>query len=266
MPLSERKTSQIIEFLKSDKFAESYEAEREGRLVDPYQYSSLKYWLKLETWTIEEGIYLLSGLDPKTVEKHPLQQDISKFDDALPLDKHSSFQLDPTEMCGREEFPGSDVAFQSYLEAYEIKKEVLDRHRSNVSTLDHILSRSVNGLGEPATNTRFEVTFRPLQFMRWAKAIDFKIPWIDSPTAVGIVTQLQAARSEDQKPLSTRERDTLLVIIAVLCEEAGHDYNKHAKSAGAIQHKAAAMGISIGETTIEGHLKKIPDALRIRLK
>jgi hypothetical protein len=68
------------------------------------------------------------------------------------------------------------------------------------------------------------------------------------------------------KPLATRERDTLLTIIAALCKDAGHDYTKHAKAAGLIQSTAAQMGVSIGETTIEGHLKKIPDALATRMK
>mgnify|MGYP003340231686 CR=1 FL=1 len=31
-------------------------------------------------------------------------------------------------------------------------------------------------------------------------------------------------------------------------------------------HAAAKMGVSIGESTIESHLKKIPDALETRMK
>jgi hypothetical protein len=68
------------------------------------------------------------------------------------------------------------------------------------------------------------------------------------------------------KPLATRERDTLLTIIAALCKDAGYDYTKAAKTARLIQSTAAKMGGSIGETTIEGHLKKIPDALGTRIK
>ena len=68
------------------------------------------------------------------------------------------------------------------------------------------------------------------------------------------------------KPLATRERDTLLTIIAALCKDAGYDYTKHAKTAGLIHSTATIMGASIGETTIEGHLKKIPDALATRMK
>ena len=68
------------------------------------------------------------------------------------------------------------------------------------------------------------------------------------------------------KPLATRERETLLTIIAALCKEAKIAYDKPAKAAGLIQSTAATMGISIGETTIEGHLKRIPDALATRMK
>ncbi len=69
-----------------------------------------------------------------------------------------------------------------------------------------------------------------------------------------------------EKPLSTRERDTLLTIIAVLCKDAGYDYTKAAKTADLIHGMAAFMKITIGETTIENHLKKIPDALGTRIR
>ena len=69
-----------------------------------------------------------------------------------------------------------------------------------------------------------------------------------------------------EKPMTTRERNTLLTIIAALCKDTGYDYLKAAKTAGLIQSTAARMGVSIGETTIEGHLKKIPHALETRMK
>lgn len=69
-----------------------------------------------------------------------------------------------------------------------------------------------------------------------------------------------------EKPIGTRERDTLLTIIAVACREAKLDYSKPSKTAALIQDSAAKLGIAIGETTVEGHLKKIPEALRARMK
>ena len=64
-----------------------------------------------------------------------------------------------------------------------------------------------------------------------------------------------------EKPLNSRERDTLLTIIALVCKEAKLDYTKAAKTAGMIRSTADSMGVSIGESTIEGHLKLIPEAL-----
>lgn len=71
---------------------------------------------------------------------------------------------------------------------------------------------------------------------------------------------------ESEKPLSTKERNTLLCIIAALCKEAKLPYDKPSKAAGMIVSTAAQMGLSLGETTVEGHLKKIPDALASRMK
>jgi hypothetical protein len=73
-------------------------------------------------------------------------------------------------------------------------------------------------------------------------------------------------KPQGDKPLGNRERDTLLSIIAALCKEAKLDYEKPAKTAGLIQSTAAGMGISIGETTIENHLKRIPNALATRTR
>ena len=75
-----------------------------------------------------------------------------------------------------------------------------------------------------------------------------------------------AAKLESDQPLGTKERNTLLIIIAALCNEAKMDCAKPAKTAALIADTAAKMGLSIGESTIEGHLKKIPDALETRMK
>ena len=85
--------------------------------------------------------------------------------------------------------------------------------------------------------------------------------WFDES---GVTQKTTSASGE--KPLSTNERNTLLVMIAALCRDAKIDYLKPAQAAGKILHTAAVMGLQIGETTIETHLKKIPDALEARMK
>jgi uncharacterized protein YwlG (UPF0340 family) len=84
------------------------------------------------------------------------------------------------------------------------------------------------------------------------------------------IDRIQKIRSTSilsiDKPMATIERNSLLTIIAALCKEAEIPYDKPAKAAGMIESTAATMGISIGQTTIEEHLKKIPNALRTRMK
>lgn len=68
------------------------------------------------------------------------------------------------------------------------------------------------------------------------------------------------------KPLRATERNALLSIIAVLCADSGFDTERAAKTAAIIKNRADFAGIDLGETTVENHLKKIPDAITRRLR
>ena len=66
------------------------------------------------------------------------------------------------------------------------------------------------------------------------------------------------------KPLERRERTTLLVIIAGLAKLAKLDLTKASSAATAIEHQTALMGARVAARTIEGHLKRIGEALDSR--
>jgi hypothetical protein len=68
----------------------------------------------------------------------------------------------------------------------------------------------------------------------------------------------------EQRPLGTRERNTLLALIGVLCSEAKIDVRKPAAAAATIKRAAELMNVSIGESTIEEHLKRVRDGLDAR--
>jgi len=90
-----------------------------------------------------------------------------------------------------------------------------------------------------------------------------------TPGAAATSTRTMSAASPEAsegKALGTRERNTLLTIIVALCNKAKIDHRKPAKAAMEIQGLAADMGLQIGETTIEMHLKRIPEALVSRMK
>lgn len=74
------------------------------------------------------------------------------------------------------------------------------------------------------------------------------------------------AETVEQRPLKARERNVLLTIIGVLCQEAGIDVTRHAKSAVTLKRISESMGLSIGETTIENKLKLVATALEGHMK
>lgn len=99
------------------------------------------------------------------------------------------------------------------------------------------------------------------EISRWLGSAGLPSEYLFMPNTFGSSEDLAAVVD-----LGKRERETLLTIIAVLCKEAKVDYTKAAKSAGSIQSTAHHMGINLGETTIEKHLKRIPDAVAGRMK
>ena len=72
--------------------------------------------------------------------------------------------------------------------------------------------------------------------------------------------------ANSNRPVGTRERNTLLTIIAALSSEAKIDYRTPAKAANLICSAAAGLGVSLGETTVEGYLKRVPAALEAKTK
>lgn len=103
--------------------------------------------------------------------------------------------------------------------------------------------------------SRFAVQrFTGQEIARWISAIALKSKFS--------FAGLSSTSSQiDEKPMGTKERRTLLTIIAVVCKEANLDYTKASKTAGLIHSIALQMGLNIGETTIEGYLKKLPEVV-----
>ena len=68
------------------------------------------------------------------------------------------------------------------------------------------------------------------------------------------------------KPLVTRERVTLLTIIAALAKEANIDIAKASKAGSIIEVLTEKLDARVSARAIENHLKRIPDALERRGK
>jgi hypothetical protein len=64
-----------------------------------------------------------------------------------------------------------------------------------------------------------------------------------------------------ERPLLSRERTTLLVIIAALAEMAKIDVTKPSKAAVNIENQTELLGARVAARTIENHLKCSREAL-----
>lgn len=74
-------------------------------------------------------------------------------------------------------------------------------------------------------------------------------------------------QADTAKPLvAVRERETLLIILSALAKEANIDISKVSKSAALIERLTQQLGAAVGATTIERHLKQVPQALANRTK
>ena len=78
-------------------------------------------------------------------------------------------------------------------------------------------------------------------------------------------TKPDASKITD-KELSTKERNSLLIIIATLCKEAKIDYTKPSKSGLFIESTAESIGLKIGKTTAANYLREIKKTLVSRTK
>lgn len=97
-----------------------------------------------------------------------------------------------------------------------------------------------------------ESTMRRLQ----QKPIDQTTPSSSEKKEAG-----EDAMEDSDRPLGTRERTTLLTVIAALAGEANIQLVSPSKSAELIASMTEKMGTPVAKRTIEEHLKRVADAL-----
>lgn len=83
------------------------------------------------------------------------------------------------------------------------------------------------------------------------------------PTRIGRTGGRETPASNERE-LGTRERTTLLTLIAALAADAGIDVSKHSQAGDRIAALTQRLGAPVAGRTIENHLKQIPDALERR--
>ncbi len=111
--------------------------------------------------------------------------------------------------------------------------------------------------------------FRPHEVASWA-AKRYPLPAFpylpDAWEFEARVLGKSAEANSIEKPLGSRERATLLTIIAALAKGAGIDVSMASKAGEVIEALTTKIDARIAARTVEDHLKRIPDALERRGK
>lgn len=104
----------------------------------------------------------------------------------------------------------------------------------------------------------------PAYYIGWAQHMKINIPWLQY--AIDQKFYAPVHKEIDITPISNKERDTLLIIIAALAKVAGYDVSRSSKTADSLASLTQEMGAPISSSAIEGKLKLIPQALENRSK
>ena len=190
--LSNKEKKRLLDRMSDPAVQLALLAQVRNQRENPYAYSQLSYWLSLDLWETNEGLQVLAGIEPGTIQKAMIG---GAWIDGQPFAEQISFlQVDPVEACSREEWPGDDDGYQHYLEAAEHKSEVLGACQLVYEGLKHRLDRTVGGLGE--TSNDFEYRHRPIQFLAWARSIGFTPAWLEWAERNGRLPQAIEPMSE----------------------------------------------------------------------
>ncbi len=139
-----------------------------------------------------------------------------------------------------------------------------DAEEAIVTNFRHKLNRITkiwNSGGHPQHNP-------PYYYIDWALSKGFKIPWLNYAIENGFYkrNEPKSLTKVNDKPLSSKERNTLLVIIAALAKEAKIDLSKPSKAGEQIANLTERFGTPVDHSTIEQKIKQIADAIESRAK
>jgi hypothetical protein len=179
MAISNRKRRVWVAQWADPAFRQMILTEIEVQRADPFEHSELGYWLELDLWSKEEGLLLLTGIDPDSVE-------LSRKDDAFtkmirwrsipqPFKEHSSFIAQYDIFTAEVEFGGDRAAYQEYEKDQKRKYAEVERLDEVYTSLKHKLEHSLNALGPESEAGGW----RPVAFLAWAASIGYSPEWLE---------------------------------------------------------------------------------------
>lgn len=236
----------------------------------PYEESRLVDWLKKDTWSAQEAVCLLSDIDPTGVlidwdgftNAYGGHVDSPKIERGQLLCEGTDFGFDE-EMMRVIEIISGPVD-----EPFITAEEVCTKPFNKLRRVDYRLKaesglRKLWDLYRRSPDHDEDDQRPPSEFIEWAKAQGLDIPWISWADENGLLHETgeaDAASISNSAKLPTRERNTLLVVIAALCRANSIDYERRGiakKLVGLVDE----IGMSISDDTVRKILKDIPQAL-----
>ena len=185
-------------------------------------------WVLRPLWSLEEGIQLLSGIEP-------IHHNVAE-----PLRRNTYLNISARDR--QEILTRLDIGERS------IKAETL-----KVEGEYHL--------------AHWACELFPTTFLKWVESNGWEIP----DELAGVLNSPEPEQPEPveqpptvDRPLDTRERRTLLIIIEALAQIAKVATDSPYAAAKAIALQTQQIGAAVGEKTIADKLKEIPEALENR--
>lgn len=174
MVISDKRRQHFLDLMNDQDFQAQVLQEVNQQREDPLKFSRLPYWLTLDGWTESEGLLVLVGMDPDSLETDPLFPE--NWTNGLPFYKHESFLFDPYEFIEPWNFDRTKID-QELLESIEEKRTVLNTLRQQHDRLKHKLARSVAPLGDPLPSEGTKL-YSPAAFVQWADSLKLTPSWL----------------------------------------------------------------------------------------
>ncbi len=219
----------------------------------------LSFWLSMDEWGIAEATQIIADIDPDQSIKsgakgNVIFQSVKLFTGhQVPEETDEDSHDDRFDGCICNDHSCAHCEANGELFAYARKCKDI--------------SRLLNKRSENLTYAS------PKVWIDRALAKKIEIPWIEWAKKSGLlpvglaenVVPMKQANTTEDKPLSTKERDTFLIIIAALCGDSVITPADRG-SASLIAKLTEGIGAPVTDDTIRKVLAKIPDALERRKK
>lgn len=202
----------------------------------------------MDEWAIGEATKIIANIDPDQSSKQ--QSGCEYFFEYLTLfTGYQAPEIDDMEVpvCGCDDYECGSCGTKE-LAAYS-------RECNDIAKL----------LSKPSENLAFA---SPKEWVERALSKKIKIPWLGWAKDRGLIPDSLAEKqtnTTEEKPIFTTERNTLLTIIAALCDYSAIKYQERG-AASQIANLTQEIGAAVTDDTIRKVLAKIPEALETRMK